>query len=532
VRLALALCAACGVPDVAPPLPAAGHAAPVEGGTLRFSTKDQVRTLDPSVEYDEVSAYPVHAIFDTLVDYAPGSTRIAPRLAERWTISPDGTTYTFELRPGLVYSDGSALVAGDVAYSLSRARTLPSSPFGPFLANVAEITAPSARELVIRLARPDASFLDVMAMSFTAPQRADHVAAAGDQIRREPLGAGPFVLARWDEGRVLVLAKNPRYWDAARVHLDALELHENVPRDIQFLMFQRGELDTAERLSAPDYLRVIAQPAWRPYVLTRATMNVYGVRMNVRQKPFDDRRVRQALNYALDKAHVIKLLQGAAVPSHGILPPGVFGRDDALPPYPHDPARARALLAEAGYPHGFDVELVTTSDDEADRLGQSLQYDLAQVGVRVRITEMAFASYVTAIGSPTGPAFALGTWQGDYPDPTSFLDAQFHSRMITEQNSNNDCFYANPELDALLDAARGEGDPDKRAAMYHRAERILYDDAPWIWSYHQLMTEVVQPYVRGYAPHPIWTRDYSSAWLDRSAPRSGGDSPVDRGGAP
>jgi ABC-type transport system substrate-binding protein len=112
---------------------------------------------------------------------------------------------------------------------------------------------------------------------------------------------------------------------------------------------------------------------------------------------------------------------------------------------------------------------------------------------------------------PDGPAFSIATWSGDYPDPLSLLDPLFHSRNIP---ASNYCFFTNAELDALLDQARGEPDREKRAALYRRAERILYDEAPWIWGYHQMVTEVVQPYVRDYRPHPVWVRDYTSAWLD------------------
>src|SRR5205814_8874432 len=110
--------------------------------------------------------------------------------------------------------------------------------------------------------------------------------------------------------------------------------------------------------------------------------------------------------------------------------------------------------------------------------------------------------------------FSIVTWLGDDPDPTSLLDPLFHSRYIADENATNFSFYKNPELDRLLDAAKIEGDPAKRAAMYRRAERILYDDAPWIWGYHQLSTEVAQPYVHTHSPHPIWVRDYTTAWLD------------------
>jgi ABC-type transport system substrate-binding protein len=518
----LLVLAACNA-DRGPQFRPAGNATPRDGGVLRHAAVAPVRTLDPTIEYDEVSHTIVHALFDTLVDYAPDGVTLIPRLAASWTRSPDGLVYTFALRDA-TFSDGTPIVAGDFAYSLARATSTPDSPFGPYLADVKEVRTPSDRELVIELKTANPAFIYVMTMPFTTPQRRAHVEAAGDQLRREPLGSGPYVLEDWHEGQRLVLRRNARYWDKSRSHLDAIELYENVPRDTQFMMFERGELDTAERLSPPDLLWLQAQPAWQPYIHRITLMSAYGSRMNVRVKPFDDVRVRRALNYALDKSHTVKLLGGSAIASHGLLVPGVPGRDETLVPYPHDPAKARALLAEAGYPNGFDVDYVIMADDEAERLALSLQADLAEVGVRVHITRMSLATFGTAIGSAHGPAFSKDGWLGDFPDPTSFFDPKFHSRAILDENSTNSSFYANPELDALLDSARGEQDPDKRAALYRRAERILYDDAPWIWDYHQQMVEVVQPYVAGYAPHPVWLRDYTSAWLD-----VGADGPVRSG---
>ena len=527
MRWLLVALLACNA-DRGPKFRAAGNTTPRDGGRLRYAMSFQARTLDPSIAYDDVSLIPVHSLFDTLIDYEPDGLGLVPRLAEAWTVSPDGLVYSFTLRAGLVYSDGTPVPAADIKYSLERALSTADSPFGPFLLDVqgaaemldgkardcAGITTPSDRELVIRLARANMAFLYVLTMKFTTPQRRAHVEAAGDQLRRQPLGVGPYMLASWDEGRRLVLRKNPRYWNAAQSHLDEIELLENIARDTQFMMFERGELDTAEKLAAPDQLWLDTQAAWQPYVHRVTMMSAYGSRMNVNKKPFDDRRVRQALNYALDKQHTVKLLGGGAVASHGMLIPGMPGRDEALAPYPHDPAKARALLAEAGYPNGFSIDYAIMADEEAERLATSLQADLADVGVRVRITRMSLPTFASAIGKPDGPAFSKDTWIGDFPDPTSFLDSKFHSRSITAENSANNSFYANAELDALLDAARGEPDAAKRAALYRRAERILYDDAPWIWDYHQMMVEVVQPYVAGYAPHPVRLRDYTRAWLD------------------
>jgi ABC-type transport system substrate-binding protein len=519
VLFVLLVCGCTG--ERGPRYRAAGNGAPQSGGTLRYATPYNVRTLDPAIAYDEVSTPVIHALFDTLVDYTPSTSGtglgLVPRLAKRWTVSPDARVYTFALRTGVTFSDGTPLVAGDFVYALERVRSMADSPFGPMLADVEHITARGDHELVFELSTPNAAFIYVLTMPFTTPLSRAHVQRVGDALRGQPLGTGPFQLARWDEGRRLDLERNPRYWDPSRAHLDAIAVVENVPRDVQFMMFERGELDTAERLSIPDLIWVTSNAAWQPYVKRSTLMVTYGSRMNVTTKPFDDRRVRQALNYAVNKQHSVKLLAGAATPSHGMLIPGMLGYEPRLAPYPYDPGKARALLAEAGYPTGFEVEYVVMADEEAERLAASLQTDLAAVGVRVRIVKLSFATFASAIANRHGPAFSKHGWVADYPDPTTFFDVKFHSRAIAEENSGNDSFYVNSELDRLLDEARAEPDVSRRDALYRQVERVLYDDAPWIWDYHQQMVEVVQPYVAGYAPHPVWQRDYTSAWLDVGA---------------
>ncbi|HET9627753.1 MAG TPA: ABC transporter substrate-binding protein [Kofleriaceae bacterium] len=544
--LALVLGGACDPPADGPRFRAAGATTPRDGGTLRFSIIAGVSSLDPTLASDELSYYVVHALFDTLVDFGPPGPHafeLVPRLAERWSISSDGRTYHFWLRPGAVYADGAPITAAHVKYSLERAMVTPGSLFGQYLADIvgaraildqaardaadqkpAPVEVPSCpgivarddHELTIELTQDNPAFLAILAMPFATPQRADHVRAAGDQLRRQPDASGPFVLARWDEGNIMVLTRNPRYYDPHRAHLDALELHENVARDSAFLLFERGELDTAEKLAAPDLIYVMREPAWQPSIHRLAGLNVFGSRMNVTQGAFRNRRVRQALNYALDKTHTARLLHGTSEPAHGVLPPGMLGRDPALMPYPHDVGRARSLLAEAGYSddHPLRVDYVFPDDDETAMVAGSLQSDLAAAGVRVTLVPMAFETWQAAVGQRNGPAFSYTGWTADFADPMAFFEPCFHSRSITEQNANNNAFYANPALDEVLDAAHVERDPAARDALYRRAERIVYDDAPWIWDYHRVIIEVSQPYVRGYDLHPIWVRDFTSAWLD------------------
>lgn len=534
--IAAVVLTACGPPDRGPRFRPTGSTTLYGRRTLRFAIQGQVPTLDPTFGYDEFSYYILHALFDTLVDFAPvrsptsspAGLDIIPRLATSWGTSPDGKVYTFELRPGITFSDGTPITAAHFKFSLERALANDASPFGPSLGDIvgardmiegkagacAGITTPNDRQLRIELVRANQALLAILAMPFATPQRAEHVARAGDQLRRQPDATGPFQLASWDEGNQIVLVRNPHHVDPTRAHLDAIVMRENIPRDTQLQLFERAELDTAEKLAGPDAIFVMNEPAWQPYIHHAVTMNAFGSRMNVQIKPFDDRRVRQALNYALDKAHTARLINGTTVPAHGILPPGMLGRNPDLVPYPHDIAKARNLLAQAGYPDGFDIEYLTFNDDEAQKVAESLQSDLAKVGIRVRLSVVSWATFQTMIGQPQGSSFSFVSWTADFWDPSNFFEPSFHSRSIAPEGSINNSFYANPELDALLDRARQELDPSKRDALYRRAERILYEDAPWIWDYHRVLTEVTQPYVQDYEPHPIWIRDYTSAWLD------------------
>jgi ABC-type transport system substrate-binding protein len=508
-----------GGDELPDPLAAAGSATPRRGGTLHLGITDDMRTLDPAIAYDEFSSMAEHLVFDQLVGYARGTAEkpleIVPMLAESWTISPDGTVYTFTLRPGLVYHDGSRIEPDDFVFAIERLRDpATGSPGAQFFAGVKTVRALDERRLEITLSEADPSFLMIAAMYFGTPYKRSWAAQQGDRLRERPLASGPFVISEWQQGSRMVFERNPRYWNAAAIHLDRIEILLQLDRDVTVLKFLRGELDAVERLSSDKYVRFARSPKWQPYIHRNPGMNAYGELMDCTRPPFDDKRVRQAMNYALSKEDTVRLYNGRAVVSHGIYPPNLPGYDPTLAPYPHDPEKARALLAEAGYPDGFEVVYTTTKDELAEKVAQSIQSDLAQVGVRVKIRLLTFPAYLTAVGRHE-LQFAFSAWYMDFPDPWNFIEVKFHSRYVTDVNSSNDTGFRNAELDALLDAARRELDPDERIAMYQRAERILHDEAPWIWHYHAQIVEITQPYVRGYEYHPVYLRDYRYAWLDR-----------------
>lgn len=534
--LALALAACSNNAGGGPRFQGAGNTEPRRGGTLRIGYNDNVRTLDPAIAYDEYTFGVLHHLQDNLIGYEPAvdahtGMKLVPQLAERWDIEAGGTLYRFHLRPGVTFSDGSPLVADDFVYALERVLREPTSPFQQFLFGIrgaaelsegkvpraAGIRAVDDATLEVELTEPDASILYILAMPFAAPQKRAHIESlAPDELRRRPLGTGPFVLADWSEGEMLVLERNERYWDSRYPYLDRIVILENVTRDTAFLQFLSGELDSIDRLSSADFIFVAQHPEWQPYLTNEPGAVTYWENLNCRRPPFTDVRVRRAMNYALDKSKQVKLQNGRAQPAHGALPPMLPGFNATLDPYPYDPVKARALLAEAGYPDGFRTEYVVLQDEQGEKMAQAIAADMAEVGIRVDIVLMSFPTFLQASGKGD-LAFHYGAWFMDYPDPSNFLEVKFHSKMIAAENSNNDSFYEDPELDRLLDSAKRELDPDVRWALYRDVEALLYDAAPVIWNYHRNEVELVQPYLRNYHLHPVWLRDYRQAWLDLDA---------------
>lgn len=511
-----------------------GAREPRRGGTLTTSTFLEVRTLDPAIANDDASIFPLAHLYDTLValpvaaGWGAGAGEVVPQLAASYEISRDGRTYAFTLREGLRFSNGRAVVAADVAYALRRVLRMPDSPFRALLDGIAGATAYGERardevpgiramgdrRLELELVEPDAAFLQVLTMRFATPLAEEFVAAHDGDLRAAALGTGPFVLASLRDGEEIVLERNARYWDPRRPLLERIEVRQNVDRDMAFLAFEAGELDVIDRPGIADWQWIATRDDWRSHVHRIAQLAVFGARINVARPPFDDPRIRQALNFAVDQSSVAKVLGGLAVPAHGMLPPGLAGRDGGLAPYPLDRSRARSLLASAGYRDGFDVEYATVPDDTAAKVAALLQRDLAAVGIRVRITQMSWPVYLAATARRDGPALAMASWLADYPDPSNFIDLRFHSRMISEAESANDSFYASAEVDRAIDEARRALDPDARAALYRRIERLLHDDAPWIWGYHPETVAIVQPYVKGFALHPLSGVTLRDVWLD------------------
>lgn len=283
-----------------------------------------------------------------------------------------------------------------------------------------------------------------------------------------------------------------------------------------YLRFLNGELDLIQRMGTADRLQLTRMPKWQPYTKRFPRNDIYGLVMNCQMAPFDNVHVRRAVAFALNRERWASISLGSRVPAGQALPPAIPPSDPNLPTLQYfDLDKAREELAKAGHPGGLEqsVTMWTTDSDAARQLGELVQADLSKIGIDVRLKQVSFPVYLQETGKPKTAQMLTSGWVMDFPDPSNFLFL-FETSTISPNNSSNRSFHSNPELDALLEAAKVERDHEKRMALYRRANEIVARDAPWAFLGNGLETHAWQPYVRGYEPHPVYWLHVQNIWLD------------------
>lgn len=504
-----------------------------EENVLRIAVPSDPRSLDPAIAYDVVTWPLVRALFHGLIDY-DDDLNLVPWHARSWMVSGDGRTITFKLRRDIRFSNGRPITSEDFAWSLERildpATRSPGQGFYRNIAGarafqdgsadrVAGLRTPDPETLVIELAHPDLPFLYCMAMPFAYAVPREEVERRGETFGRHPVGAGPFVLADWQRGTRMRLEKNPSYYRADEIRLEAIELMVGGDETLHMMMFERGELDIASVTSTgipdADFIRVMKDPVLRARVAHQPLNAIQYLSMNTEMPPFDRVNVRRAVNHAIDRQRIVSLISDRGIPARGVLPPGMPGFNEALEGYDHDPEKARRLLAEAGYPGGFTTELMITAQSGIDtKIGQAVQQDLAEVGITVEIRPVTGSTRIEATGRRGAVPFSTFGWYQDYPDPSNFLDVLLNGNRITEVNSTNVAFYDNESVNALLNEASTSTDQGHRLALYREAERLVVADAPWVFLYYPQMYLLRQPWLKGLKLNPVWPIRYELMWIE------------------
>jgi len=479
-------------------------------GTLVVGLVAEPVNLDPPQVTDLNSNRVGRRIVETLVTFPEESTQIVPGLAESWTISKDGLQYTFKLRRGITFHDGTPLNAEAVKFSIERqinpnhpAYKLGKYPFANFFfGNVKAVEVLSEERVAFLLNEARASFIAVLAQGAASIVSPTAVMKWGPDYPTHPVGTGPFRFASWDRGQRVVLEKNPTYWKYP-VKVERVIYRPIVEDQARLTELLTGTLDVIVGVPA-DFVSQLEQNA-KITLLKQVGAHVWYLGMNNQKKPFDDKRVRQALNYAVNKDAIVKdVLKGTGAASRGPVLPGTWGADPALKAYPYDPERAKKLLAEAGYPSGFSTTLWVPESGSGMQapvaMSTVMQSNLKAVGVNVSLQTMEWGAYLAKRRTKEQELFAL-SWMAGTEDPDMVMYPLLHSSQWTPVGPNR-ALYKNARFDTLLQQARLTTDQAKRAQLYREAQRVLVDDAPWVFVDHEIQIAALSKRVQGFKLHP------------------------------
>jgi peptide/nickel transport system substrate-binding protein len=472
---------------------------PKLGGNMIVTYKDDVATLDPAIGYDWQNWSMIKSVFDGLMDYEPGTTVLRPGLAESHTLSDDGLTYTFNLRQGVKFHNGRAMTADDVVYSLNRVvNPATQSPGQGFFSMIegfdaaaageadglSGVTAPDANTVVIKLSRPDATFLHIMALNFSFVVPKEVVEAEGADFGKKPVGTGAFKLTEWSLGQRLTFEKNPDYWISGVPYLDSFTVEVGQEPIVALLRAQNGEVDIpGDGIPPAKFVEVMNDPEQAALVVEGGQLHTGYVTMNVTAAPFDKVEVRRAVNMAINKDRIVQVINGRAVPATQPLPPTMPGYTKDYAGYAYDPEAAKKLLADAGYADGFETELFVMNTDPNPRIAQAIQQDLKAIGIDAAIKSLAQANVIEAGGAGTAPMIWSGgmAWIADFPDPANFYGPILGCGGAVEggwnwaKYCNEDLDAKAAEADSIVDPAKG----DERLKMWSDIYMAVMEDAPW-----------------------------------------------------
>ncbi|TAY83075.1 ABC transporter substrate-binding protein [Rhizobium leguminosarum] len=483
------------------PLSVMAEETPKQGGDIVVTYKDDITTLDPAIGYDWVNWSMIKSLYSRLMDYAPGTPNPVPSLAESFTVSPDGLIYTFKLHKGVKFSNGREVVASDVKYSIERAvdpKTQgPGAGFfgaikgfedetGGKTTTLSGIETPDDSTVIFNLSRPDATFLHVLAINFASVVPKEAVEAAAGDFGKKPVGSGTFILKDWTIGQQLVFERNKDYFVKGVPYIDSFKVEVGQEPLVALLRLQKGEVDIAgDGIPPAKFLEIKNSADGAQMIVDGEQLHTGYITLNTKMKSFDNVKVRQALNMAINKERITRILNGRATPANQPLPPLMPGYDKSFAGYAYDVAKAKALLAEAGYPDGFETVLYSTNTDPQPRIAQAIQQDLAAVGVKAEVRALAQANVISAGGTEgEAPMIWSGgmAWIADFPDPSNFYGPILGCAGAVPGGWNWS-WYCNADLDKRAVAADSMSDPAKAAERTAAWGKIFTDimaDAPWI----------------------------------------------------
>ena len=506
------------------------------GGTLIFGRGGDSLTLDPAEAIDGESGKVCDVLYDTLVQYRGATTDLEPGLAEMWQRSADGLIWTFQLRQGVQFHDGTPLDADAVVFSLTR----PLALFPNFQEQfIDQIIALDPFTVQIQLKAPYAPFISTLAGTAFSIVSPTGVQSFGADFGNNPVGTGPFKFVQWDRDDKITLAANNQHW-AGRPAVDRL-IFQSIPNNTERLTeLQQGNIHIMDLPSPEEIPLIQGDPAFE--ILIQPSLNIGYLALNMEKPPFDNLKVRLAINHAINKAEIVeRLYQDLGIPAKNPIPPTLWSYDDSIEDYAYDPELAKQLLAEAGYAEGFETTLWALPVPrpyipDGMAMAEAIRSDLQFIGVEAEIVTYDWGTYLDKTANGEHDMAMLG-WIADVADPDNFLYTLL-SIPSAEKPAYNISFYRNDELQDLLERARMSTDQevqefasnselrgvdrvgahftdrDLRTALYRRAQAIVHRDAPWVPLAHAQRLLVIDRRVKNLKLSPFGWKYIRSASLE------------------
>jgi oligopeptide transport system substrate-binding protein len=482
---------------------------PSRGGTYRRPLESIPRTLDPALARDIYSITIIQQLFDGLVQFDQ-NLNVTPAIAKSWKVSHDGLTYTFFLREGVKFHNGREVTSDDFVHSFTRiADPQNKSPGADLLDKVLGFNEfqdgktnyvkgfKSVDNLTfeIRLSEPFYPFLSVLGTFRFKVVPKEESEKPDSVFSRNPVGSGPFKFVSMKEKEGIILESNLDYFEG-RPYLDRVvfKIFHGAPRENMYKEFKERGLE--ESFLPPEEIENVVREKRYPF-LQKPSLSLRFYGLNSLSKPLDDKKIRKAINFAIDKKLIVSQIHKNQFHlAKGILPPGMPGYDPTKNPYPFNETQAVKLLSEAGYRRGQTLPTLeiwsNTKSEAAQKELNEIHSELKKIGIPGTLHfETNWPNFESMLRANKAPMFILA-WYADFPDPDSLFYSLFHSK-----SKNNFVAYHRMEVDRLLDKARAERDYLKRMAAYRKIEEIVLEDAPIVPMINHLLQLVYQPYVRG-----------------------------------
>ena len=506
--------------------------ATAQAKTLVYCSEGSPENFNPMLNTTGTTFDANHPVYGRLVEFKPGETGIEPGLAQSWDIAEDGKSFTFHLRPGVKWHSNAQFKptrdfnADDVLFSFNRQRSddhpyhkVSGGNYGYYgdmgldklITNIEKLDPLTVR---FTLSAPNAPFLSDLAMEFASIQSAEYAdtlmkAGKPEQIDQTPIGTGPFSFVAYQRDATIRYRRFDEFW-GPKAKLDTLVFSINKDPATRLAKLRANECQVSAYPTPADLPAIRQDPALK--LMDQPGHNIGYLAFNTTKKPFDDKRVRQALDMAIDQKAILDAVYlGAGQAAKNLIPPTMWSYNNAVQPYPHDPDAARKLLADAGFPNGFETDLWAMPvqrpyNPDARRIAELMQSDLAKIGVKANVVSFEWGEYRKRVAAGEHQMAELG-WTGDNGDPDNFF-GPLAGCAAARPGGGNSAKWCNKQFDDLITQAATLTNQADRTKLYEQAQVIMHEEAPFFLIAHSVAYQPMRKEVVGYKMSPFGRHDF------------------------